>query len=232
MGRGSPRPLPGPSHLSISGFALGSGFAPNSRALRAPIRALPSILGRFRPSIKASPSILGRNLGRFAPSVRALPSIYPLRNFDLVAPLGEGFGRKHGKDKWDWNGYYFHTGTCFFPNLSPGHNYVLGMTLNSSVGLGYDVKSSVPWRLDCGHACAFGRVDEAVSGGKPSAGKGVVGMLSSNRTFEFVLHFVRCVTVTVSPNQIIIIIIIIVNYANCCRTQHKAATINQVACPN
>ena len=25
------------------------------------------------------------------------------------------------------------------------------------------------------------------------------------RTFEFVLHFVRCVTVTVSPNQIIII---------------------------
>ena len=115
MGRGSPRPLPGPSHLSISGFALGSGFAPTSRALRAPIRALPSILGRFRPSIEASPSILGRNLGRFAPSVRALPSIYPLRNFDLVAPLGEGFGRKHGTDKWDWNGYYFHTGTCFFP---------------------------------------------------------------------------------------------------------------------
>ena len=35
MGRGSPRPLPGPSHLFISGFALGSGFAPNSRALRA-----------------------------------------------------------------------------------------------------------------------------------------------------------------------------------------------------
>ena len=29
------------------------------------------------------------------------------------------------------------------------------------------------------------------------------------RTFEYVLHFVRCVTVTVSPNQIIIIIIII-----------------------
>ena len=27
------------------------------------------------------------------------------------------------------------------------------------------------------------------------------------RTFEYVLHFVRCVTVTVSPNQIIIIII-------------------------
>ena len=115
MGRGSPRPLPGPSHLSISGFALGSGFAPNSRALRAPIRALPSILGRFRPSIKASPTILGRNLVRFAPLVRALPSIYPLRNFDLVAPLGEGFGRKHGTDKWDWNGYYFHSGTRFLP---------------------------------------------------------------------------------------------------------------------
>ena len=30
----------------------------------------------------------------------------------------------------------------------------------------------------CGHACASGRVDEAVSGGKPPAGKGVVGMLS------------------------------------------------------
>ena len=30
------------------------------------------------------------------------------------------------------------------------------------------------------------------------------------RTFEFVLHFVRCVMVTVSPNQIIIIIIIII----------------------
>ena len=33
--------------------------------------------------------------------------------------------------------------------------------------------------------------------------------LHSARTFEFVLHFVRCVRVTVSPNQIIIIIIII-----------------------
>ena len=31
------------------------------------------------------------------------------------------------------------------------------------------------------------------------------------RTFEFVLHFVRCVTVTVSPNQISIIIVIIPN---------------------
>ena len=30
-------------------------------------------------------------------------------------------------------------------------------------------------------------------------------------TFEFVLHFVRFNTVTVSPNQIIIIIIIIIN---------------------
>ena len=29
------------------------------------------------------------------------------------------------------------------------------------------------------------------------------------RTFEYVLHFVRCVTVSVSPNQIIIIIIIL-----------------------
>ena len=30
------------------------------------------------------------------------------------------------------------------------------------------------------------------------------------RTFEYVLHFVRCVTLTVLPNQIIIIIIIII----------------------
>ena len=59
------------------------------------------------------------------------------------------------------------------------------------------------WRLNCGHACAFGRVDEAVSGGKPPAGKGVVGLLSW-QTFEYVLHFVRCVTVRVSLNQIII----------------------------
>ena len=30
----------------------------------------------------------------------------------------------------------------------------------------------------CGHACAFGHVDEAVSGGNSHAGKGVVGLLS------------------------------------------------------
>ena len=33
-------------------------------------------------------------------------------------------------------------------------------------------------RLNCGHDCAFECVDEAVSGAKPPAGKGVVGMLS------------------------------------------------------
>ena len=33
-------------------------------------------------------------------------------------------------------------------------------------------------------------------------------MADMARTFEFVLHFVRCVLVTVSPNKIIIIIII------------------------
>ena len=32
------------------------------------------------------------------------------------------------------------------------------------------------------------------------------------RTFEFVLHLVRCVTVTVSPNQIIITFIMLVLY--------------------
>ena len=63
------------------------------------IRALPSILGRFRPSNKASPSILGRDLGRFEPSVRALPLIYPLRNFDLFAPLGRGVRGDTGRVK-------------------------------------------------------------------------------------------------------------------------------------
>ena len=28
-------------------------------------------------------------------------------------------------------------------------------------------QASRTWRLNCGHACTFGRVDEAVSGGKP-----------------------------------------------------------------
>ena len=35
------------------------------------------------------------------------------------------------------------------------------------------------------------------------------GLAYRAHTFEFVLHFVRCDTVTVSPNQIIIIIIIL-----------------------
>ena len=39
---------------------------------------------------------------------------------------------------------------------------------------------------------------------KPSAGKGVVGLFSWHGLhFENVLQFVRCITVTVSPNQII-----------------------------
>ena len=49
--------------------------------------------------------------------------------------------------------------------------------------------TSRAWRLNCGHACAFGRVDEAVSGGKPPAGKGVVGMLSWHGS-----HFWVCIT--------------------------------------
>ena len=32
------------------------------------------------------------------------------------------------------------------------------------------------WRLNCGHACASRRVDEAVSGGMPPAGEGVFGI--------------------------------------------------------
>ena len=46
------------------------------------------------------------------------------------------------------------------------------------------------WRLNCGHACASRRVDEAVSGGKPPAGKGVVGMLSWHGS-----HFWVCITI-------------------------------------
>ena len=51
----------------------------------------------------------------------------------------------------------------------------------------------IAWRLHCGHACAFVHVDEAVSGGKPHAGRGVVGLLSwiallSIYTFSKVRH--------------------------------------------
>ena len=77
---------------------------------------------------------------------------------------------------------------------------VLGMTLNSSVPLclGYDIKlisywlvvqGHAAWRLNCGHACTFGRVDKAVSGGKPPAGKSVVGLLSWHGS-----HFWVCIT--------------------------------------
>ena len=46
------------------------------------------------------------------------------------------------------------------------------------------------WRLNCGHACASRRVDEAGSGVKPPAGKGVVGMLSWHGS-----HFWVCITI-------------------------------------
>ena len=82
------------------------------------IRALPSILGRFRPSINASPSILGRNLGRFTPSVRALPSIYPSEILIWLRLWGRGLGGDIGRV--NGNGYYFRTGTCFFPIRSLG----------------------------------------------------------------------------------------------------------------
>ena len=124
--------------LSVRASLLILGrFAPS-------IRALPSILGRFRPSIKASPSILGGNLGRFAPSVWALPSIYPLRNFYLVAPLGEGFGRRHGTGEWDWNGYYFHTGTCFFPIRALG--IIMPTVVEPSTRLQPSIKLHAPVR--------------------------------------------------------------------------------------
>ena len=142
-----------------------------SRALLS-VRASLLILGRFAPrfglcpqflpSIKASPSILGRNLGRFAPSVRALPSIYPLQNFDLVAPLGEGFGRKHGTDKWDWNGYYFHTGTCFFPIRALG--IIMPTVVEPSTRLKPSIKLHAPIRafvFSCFGTQCLTRRDEA-----------------------------------------------------------------------
>ena len=52
-----------------------------------------------------------------------------------------------------------------------------------------------------------------MSGGKPPAGKGVKTVCYADmaRTFEFLFQFVRCDTVTVSLNQIIIIITSIIN---------------------
>ena len=74
---------------------------------------------------------------------------------------------------------------------------VLGMTLNSSVIVqGTTVKLAIE------------RVDEAVSGEKPPAGKGVDSMACTLNLY--LMHFVRCNMVMVSPNtsnQIIIIII-------------------------
>ena len=47
-----------------------------------------------------------------------------------------------------------------------------------------------------------------MSGGKPPAGNCIVCLVDNMaHTFEFVLHFVRCDTETVSTNQIIFIII-------------------------
>ena len=46
--------------------------------------------------------------------------------------------------------------------------YFLEMTLNSFVHCCPSV-----WQLNCGHVCVFRYVDEAVSGGKPPARKGV-----------------------------------------------------------
>ena len=52
-------------------------------------------------------------------------------------------------------------------------------------------------------------MDEALSGGRPPAGKGVDSLLlkliDMACTFEFALHFLRFDTVKVSENQIIII---------------------------
>ena len=62
-------PSPDPSPRFFSGFALGSGFALNSQALCN--RASPSILGRFAPSIWASPSTFGWKLGLAPPKINS-----------------------------------------------------------------------------------------------------------------------------------------------------------------
>ena len=56
LGTGSPSSFLRPLPRFFSGFALGSGFALNSQALRAFDSASPSILGRFAPVNRASPS--------------------------------------------------------------------------------------------------------------------------------------------------------------------------------
>ena len=78
---------------------------------------------------------------------------------------------------------------------------VLSMTLNSPVVVqGMTVKLRPCLRF---RACGWGCVRW-----KAPAGKGVVGLLSwhGSHFWVYILHFVRCVTVTVLPNQIIIII--------------------------
>ena len=70
------------------------------------------------------------------------------------------------------------------------------------------------WLLNYSDVCTSKRVDEDVSGGKPSAGKGVgiVCQADVDRTLEFVLHIDGCNMVTLSPNQIIIIMCSLKNF--------------------
>ena len=87
--------------------------------------------------------------------------------------------------------------------LCPGNDIkrihcVLGMTLNSPL-------LSRAWQLDCCHVCAFEHVYEAVSDGKTPVGEGADSLFSwRGLHFYFVLHFVMCEMVTVSPNQILL----------------------------
>ena len=78
--------------------------------------------------------------------------------------------------------------------------YKVDITLNSSVVVrGMAVKRRPCWHFrGCGWGCVRGKV---------SYMKGCeYSLLNWHRTFEFVLHFIRCDTVTVSSNQINIII--------------------------
>ena len=116
MGRGSPRPLPGPSHLSISGFALGSGFAPNSRALRAPIRALPQFLGASGPRLRLRLQFSGVISGASRPRFGLCPQFTPSEILIWLRLWGRGLGGNTGRI----NGtgmviIFIPAPSCFFP---------------------------------------------------------------------------------------------------------------------
>ena len=99
-----------------------------SRALLS-VRASLLILGRFAPRFGLCPQFLGASgprlrlhpqfsgviSGASRPRFGLCPLFTPSEILIWLRLWGSEYGRKHGTDKWDWNGYYFHTGTRFFP---------------------------------------------------------------------------------------------------------------------